>query len=547
MKKHFRFVMAQLDFLIGDIEANTDKVIKNALLAKETYHADLILFPELTLTGYPPEDLLFRSSLYERIDRALEKIKQEVTGIDILIGYPLWQKKHRYNVVSLISNGKIVATYRKVKLPNYSVFDEARYFVAGDEPLVLNYHDLPMGITICEDLWGWGPLHNTVVAGAKIILSINASPFDMRKHENRLRMLQSRAKEGQVPILYVNCVGGQDELVFDGGSIVIGPEGDIYQRGQFYQEELMPVDIAYDTETQQLELSKTEVLPLLNHEERIYKALVLGLRDYIQKNKFTGAIIGLSGGIDSALTLTLACDAIGADRVEAVLMPSQYTQQMSIDDALAQASLLNVKASIIPIEPIFATFLESLDPFFRDLPTDKTEENLQARCRGTLLMALSNKHGSIVLTTGNKSEMAVGYATLYGDMAGGFSVLKDIPKTLVYKLVAYRNSIHPVIPERVITRPPSAELAHDQKDEDTLPPYPVLDQILELYIEKDKSIKDIIKLGFDAETVRKIVKMIQQNEYKRSQAPIGVRITQRAFGRDRRYPITSGFRDYEQE
>lgn len=437
-----------------------------------------------------------------------------------------------------------MATYFKQCLPNYSVFDEARYFKPGHQPLVIDYDGLPLGILICEDLWHKQPLLNTIAAGAKLVICLNASPFDWRKHEKRISILKRRAREGNIPILYINCVGGQDELVFDGGSLILNEQGIIYQQGPFYQESLIPVEIQLSQTTKKVTIKPHIELPRMSREERIYNALVLGVKDYIQKNHFRGAIIGLSGGIDSALTLAIAVDAIGADCVEAILMPSRFTQEISIQDAQEQARIMKVKTSIMPIEPIFCQFLQSLSSEFAGWPKDKTEENLQARCRGSLLMAISNKKGKIVLATGNKSEMSVGYCTLYGDMVGGFCVLKDTPKTLVYSLAKFRNSQHKIIPQRVLEREPTAELALNQRDTDTLPPYEILDQILELYIEKDKSVQNIVDHGFDEEIVKKIVMMVDNNEYKRRQAPPGVRITKRAFGRDRRYPITSGYNHY---
>jgi NAD+ synthase (glutamine-hydrolysing) len=544
MKKSFKVVLAQLNFLVGDIESNTRKVISQAILARDQLSADLIIFPELSLTGYPPEDLLFREALYKRLTISLNTIKKEVQGIDLILGHPAKIEKACYNSASLISNGYIVATYHKMCLPNYSVFDEVRYFKPGSHPLVVDYKGLQLGILICEDLWHREPLSKTIVAGAELIVSLNASPFDMFKHEARIAMLQSRVKESKIPIFYVNCVGGQDELVFDGGSLVLNAQGDIQERGPFYKECLIPIDFTYDSKTKKIFLPPPPSHPFISQEERIYGALVLGVRDYIQKNQFTQAIIGLSGGIDSALTLAIAVDAIGADRVEAVLMPSRYTSKMCIDDALEEAKTLNVRTTLISIENVFSTFLEDLKAVFSGAMNDLTAQNLQARCRGVLLMAISNQKGSLVLATGNKSEISVGYCTLYGDMAGGFCVLKDIPKTLVYRLVAYRNYVSPVIPQSIINRAPSAELTLNQKDQDYLPPYPILDQILELYIEQDKSYFDIIQMGFDEATVKKVIHLVDKNEYKRRQAPPGVRITRRAFGRDRRYPITSGYSKY---
>jgi NAD+ synthase (glutamine-hydrolysing) len=543
MKKQFKFVMAQLDFLVGDIEGNARKIICYTHLAKEM-DPDLVIFPELALTGYPPEDLLFREGLYERIHSALNAIAQASFDIDILVGYPIKKEGTVYNGASLLSKGNVVTTYYKTCLPNYSVFDEVRYFKPGDSPLVLNYKGLPLGIMICEDLWHDQPLKLSVAAGAKLVISINASPFDVNKHEARVSLLQKKASNHHIPIIYVNCVGGQDELVFDGGSLVLNEKGTICQKGPFYQEKLIPIEFSYYPEQGKIDIVQSEIPPKLSKEELIYGALVLGVRDYIEKNHFPGAILGLSGGIDSALTLAIAVDAIGADRIEAVLMPSRYTSQISIDDAKEEAELLGVSTSFISIEQVFDAFLKTLKDEFASYPPNITEENLQARCRGTLLMAISNKKGSIVLATGNKSEISVGYCTLYGDMVGGFSVLKDIPKTLVYRLAYYRNQISKVIPDRVIAREPSAELTFNQKDQDSLPPYSTLDKILELYIEKDKSYKQIVDLGFDPEIVKQVVLMVDKSEYKRRQGAPGVRISLRAFGKDRRYPITSGYSNY---
>lgn len=544
MTKKISVVMAQLNFLVGDIEGNTKKIIDNASVAKQTFNADLIIFPELALTGYPPEDLLLRDGLYERTTAALELIKAATDEIDILLGYPLKEDNDRYNAASLISRNKILGTYRKMCLPNYSVFDEVRYFKPGKEPLVIDYRGIPLGITICEDLWHKTPFAKSLAAGAKVVISINASPYDMSKHETRVELLTTHAMKSSVPILYVNCVGGQDELVFDGGSLVCDESGMIHQCGPFYEESLIHVEIHCDSKTNQISLSHQGVLPLLPKLARIYEALVLGVRDYIHKNHFPSAVLGLSGGIDSALTLAIAVDAIGAENVRAVLMPSPFTSKMSNQDALAQAATMKVKTSVIPINEPFEAILEILEPEIGCGSHDITEQNLQARCRGNILMAISNKVGCIVLSTGNKSEISVGYCTLYGDMVGGFCVLKDIPKTLVYQLAEYRNSLGNVIPQRVIEREPSAELAPGQRDQDTLPPYPVLDKILELYIDKDQSYQHIVEQGFDPEIVKQVIIMVDKNEYKRRQAPPGVRISKRAFGRDRRYPITSGYTNF---
>jgi NAD+ synthase (glutamine-hydrolysing) len=538
MNKILRIAAAQINTLVGDIAGNSAKIIQYALRAREELHADIIVFPELTITGYPPEDLLLRSELYKRVNQALALIKKEVKGIHILLGFPEQIANKSYNSAAVIYNGKTLATYRKHELPNYGVFDEKRYFYPGTQPSMFTLKKTKIAIAVCEDLWFPETMRQSKKNGAHLILSLNASPFDLNKPQLREQVLRKRVKENKIPIVYVNAVGGQDELIFDGGSMVMDATGKITQRAAFFQEELMTIDFAT---AKKITPTKTNIAPIGSLEERAYKALVLGIRDYLTKNHFKGAIIGISGGVDSALTAAIAVDALGKDRVTMLYMPSRYTAPLSKKIVQDLATKLGVKLSTIAIEPIFAAFLQSLKNEFGSLPPDVTEENLQARCRGTLLMAVSNKKGLIVLSTGNKSENAVGYATLYGDMAGGFCVLKDVPKTLVYKLCAYRNSISPVISPEVITRPPSAELAPNQKDTDSLPPYATLDAILELYIEKDFSADKIVALGFERATVEKVIRMVTHNEYKRRQAPPGVRITLRAFGRDRRYPITSGF------
>ncbi|HEY5718067.1 MAG TPA: NAD+ synthase, partial [Motiliproteus sp.] len=422
-------------------------------------------------------------------------------------------------------------------LPNYQVFDEKRYFEAADQPCVVEMGGHRVALTICEDIWHTHPVSQAKAAGAELMLNLNASPFHLRKTEHRRELLGQRAHEGGFPIVYANLVGGQDELVFDGGSLVINANGELVLAAPEFSEGLHVIE--FDGRACRA-LSPSE--PPLSLEASVYQALVLGVRDYVNKNGFRGVVLGLSGGIDSALTLAVAVDALGAERVEAVMMPFRYTSQMSLEDAEAEANTLGVRYSVHSIEPMFESFMQTLAPAFAGMARDTTEENLQARCRGVLLMALSNKKGYLVLTTGNKSEMAVGYSTLYGDMAGGFDVLKDVPKTLVFALARYRNTLSAAIPERVITRPPSAELAPDQKDEDSLPPYEVLDRILELYVEQDFSAHDLIAEGFEAAVVNRVVRLVDLNEYKRRQAPVGVRITQRGFGRDRRYPITSGWK-----
>jgi NAD+ synthase (glutamine-hydrolysing) len=532
--------MGQLNLLVGDVIGNTAKLASAGHRARDELKAQAIAFPELALTGYPPEDLLFRSELLARAEAQLLALARETRGIDVIVGHPQRRDGNLYNAASLLRDGRVHATYLKQHLPNYGVFDEKRYFVPGPGPCVVDISGLPVGITICEDIWAPGPIEGAAQAGAGVVININSSPYHRNKVRERIDIVTKRARLAKVPIVYVNLVGGQDELVFDGESFVVDAHGDVTQRVPAFEEELVAVDI--DAAVKPATPLPATLTPPLDEVESVYRAIVLGVRDYITKNRFTGAVLGLSGGVDSGLTLAIAVDAIGAERVEAVMMPSRYTADMSLEDARAEAETLGVRYRVIPIGSIFEVFLQALAEEFRGLPADTTEENIQARIRGVLLMAISNKTGKMVLTTGNKSEMAVGYATLYGDMAGGFAVIKDVPKTLVYRLAEYRNGISPVIPRRVLERAPSAELAPDQKDVDTLPPYDILDVILERYVEQDQSPEDIVAGGFDLRTVEKVVAMVDRNEYKRRQAAPGVRITPRAFGRDRRYPITSGFR-----
>jgi len=544
MSSSLRIVMAQLNMLLGDIDGNVQQVMSAAKQARDELNADAIVFPELTLTGYPPEDLLLRPGFTMAALRGLEQVKQSVSGIDVVIGYPIQESGGLYNAAALIRDGKIIGSYHKQHLPNYSVFDEKRYFVAGQGACVVEIKGIPVALTICEDIWLPSPMQQAADAGAKLMLNLNASPFHLNKQEDRESVLYERATEAGMPIVYVNLVGGQDELVFDGGSMVVNSQGEISQRATSFEAGLFSADFTVSDDGSVLPV-EAELVAIPSEDASAYQALVLGVRDYVTKNGFAGVVLGLSGGIDSALTLAVAVDALGADRVEAVSMPSRYTADMSVDDALEEAKALGVVCKVIPIETTFNAFLESLEDEFADTEKtlgDVTEQNLQARCRGVLLMAIANKKHRIVLTTGNKSEMAVGYATLYGDMAGGFDVLKDVPKLLVYELSKYRNSLSPVIPERVITRPPSAELAPDQKDEDSLPAYEVLDPILALYVEQDKTLEEIVAEGFEQETVARVISLVDRNEYKRRQAAPGVRITQKAFGRDRRYPITSQYR-----
>lgn len=539
MAKKLRIVMAQLNMTVGDIQGNLKKCIEAANHARDIMQADVIVFPELCLTGYPPEDLLLRKSFLEEVSQALHDFKSTVNDIYCVIGHPHVTSLGLLNSCSLIYNGTILGRYAKQHLPNYGVFDECRYFIPGNSPCVIPINGIPVGLVICEDVWFPGPIQQAANSGARIILSPNASPFEIDKHEQRHLTLAKRAKASNLPMIYVNCVGGQDELVFDGGSMLINHEGKIAVHSGFFKENLTLINLEVNSSE-----VKTEFIPfnISSFEERIYQALVLGVRDYIEKNHFPGVIVGISGGIDSALTLAIAVDALGKDRVKGILLPSRFTADISNEDALTLIHNLNVKHEIISIEPTFIEFLNSLAPVFSGKNPDVTEENLQSRCRGVIMMALSNKFGDLVLITGNRSEMAVGYTTLYGDMAGGLAVLKDIPKTLVYRLSHYRNQLSSVIPERILSRPPSAELAPNQKDEDTLPPYSTLDKILELYLNQELSIKEIVNQGFDYEIVMKIIKLIHRSEYKRRQSPIGIRINHKAFGRDWRYPITSGFK-----
>lgn len=540
-----RLTIAQINLLVGDIRANSQRVIELLQRARDEFHADVIVFPELTLTAYPPEDLLLRPNLYVQVERAVARICKAATGIDVIFGAPLAQADGYANMALWIHDGRVAGSYQKQRLPNYSVFDEKRYFTAGSRACVVDIAGVPVALSLCEDLWRPGVMAQAAAAGARLMISLNASPFHVNKRDERLAEMRRRIQETGLPLVYVNLVGGQDELVFDGDSFVLDATGEVRHQLPPFSEALRTIEFVAGVQGTVTPLAG-ECAPALEDSAAIYQALVLGVRDYIEKNRFRGAVIGLSGGIDSALTLAIAVDAIGAERVEAVMMPSRYTAQMSLDDARAEAETLSVAYREIAIEPLFQSFLTSLRDEFAGTRADTTEENIQARCRGVILMAISNKKGYIVLTTGNKSEMSVGYATLYGDMAGGFAPIKDVPKTLVYRLARYVNqrSRHgQIIPERVLQRPPSAELAPEQKDSDSLPPYDILDPILEQYIEMDRDPESIIRSGYAADVVDRVVKMVNRNEYKRRQAPPGVRISRRAFGRDRRYPITSGYHE----
>lgn len=537
MAVKLNIVQAQLNMMVGDIDGNVARIIATAKEARDKFAADIIVFPELALCGYPPEDLLLRPSLAIRIDQALQQLKT-VQGIDIIFGAPVHTEQGLQNQALVLRDGEVVAQYAKQMLPNYGVFDEKRYFVSGEETVVYDCKGVSVGLLVCEDLWFDAPAKQLKAAGAEVIISINASPYHINKPSLRQQVIKERCSDVALPILYVNQIGGQDELIFDGGSFAVNNDGELAYTAPYFEEGLYPV--VFDQASGAFEQNSVAASPSLY--EKVYQSLVLGVRDYVNKNGFKGVVLGLSGGIDSALTLAVAVDALGKDRVQAVMMPFRYTSEISLADAEEEATILGVDYKVLPIEPMFDAFMQTLNTEFAGYPRDTTEENLQARCRGVMLMAISNKKGYLVLTTGNKSEMSVGYATLYGDMAGGFDVLKDIPKVLVFKLSEYRNTLGYVIPQRVIDRPPSAELAPDQVDADSLPPYDVLDRILELYVEKDYSAEAIVAEGLERDTVYRILRLVDINEYKRRQAAIGVRITSKGFGRDRRYPITNGWR-----
>lgn len=541
MSSQVKVAVAQLNCTVGDFEGNSRKIIDAAARAASA-GADILLTPELSLTGYPPEDLLLRRAFYAACDTALQKLAAQLLqypALQVVVGHPLAREGQRYNAASLLANGVVQGTYCKHDLPNYDVFDEQRYFTPDNRPFAFEVCGTVFGINICEDTWfGYAP-ECAQAAGVQVLLVLNGSPFHLGKQKQRLRIMRENVARFGLATVYANLVGGQDELVFDGASFVLDGHGELVASAPYFEESLLLVDFV-DGRPQ-----PGTVFPEPTLEALAYSALVLGVRDYLGKNGFPGAIIGLSGGVDSALTLAIAVDALGADRVRAVMMPSQFTAKISLEDATELAGNLGVRLDTLPIKPAFDAFLATLATEFRGLPWDTTEENLQARIRGTLLMALSNKCGSIVLTTGNKSETAVGYSTLYGDLAGGFAVIKDILKTLVYRLCRHRNAIAPVIPERILTRAPSAELKEGQTDQDSLPPYEVLDGIIERYMQEGLAIADIVDAGFDEAVVRKVVRMVRNSEYKRRQSPVGIRVTHRGFGRDWRYPITNRFREEE--
>jgi NAD+ synthase (glutamine-hydrolysing) len=544
-----KIALAQINPTVGNLEGNAQKIIEYIGKAKKQ-GSELVVFPELAITGYPPEDLLLKPQFITDNINALKKIVKASKGISVYIGFVdrkgpstrlrraqssrSGRRNDLFNAGAFINNGKVIEIYHKNNLPNYGVFDEKRYFKEGTKASVVSFKGVKLGLGICEDIWvEEGPYKGEARAGAKIILNINASPYHVGKIYDREKVLKKRAVSTKAHIVYVNMVGGQDELVFDGGSMVINSKGKLIASASQYKEELLIVDE-----------KGGRIAPKPARLSEIYEALIMGVRDYVEKNKFGGVIIGISGGIDSALTAVIARDALGSSRIHTIFMPSEYTAQQSLDDSISVTNNLGVKMDVIPIKDVFSQYLSTLAPNFRGKPANIAEENLQARIRGNILMALSNKFGWLVLNTGNKSETSTGYCTLYGDMAGGFSVLKDIPKTLVYKLVNWRNRKKTVIPQSIIDRPPTAELKPGQLDQDTLPPYEVLDPIIKAYVEDNKSVQQIITKGFDKATVSKVISMIDRSEYKRRQSAPGTRISHRAFGKDWRLPITNQYKSF---
>ncbi len=539
-----RIALAQIDPTVGDIAGNAAKIASRIGEARKA-GAALVVTPELALSGYPPEDLLFHRGFRRRVDESLAQLAEAARGIDLLVGYPEYSGGVLFNSAAWFRDGQRIANYRKQRLPNYQVFDEKRYFTQGDAFVTVDLGGVRIAPIICEDIWHADVATGARRAGADLVLVLNASPYQQGKQVEREAMLAGRARENGVPFAYLNLVGGQDELVFEGSSFAVDLSGRVVHRAPAFEESLTTLDLEQAERGFDLEPESLAHLP--EREESVWRAIVLGVRDYVEKHRFEGVVIGLSGGVDSALVLALACDALGASRVQAVMMPSRFTSSMSEKDAAAMARGLGVKFSVVPIEGMYQATVAALEREFRGLAPDATEENIQARCRGMLLMAISNKTGRMVLTTGNKSEMAVGYATLYGDMAGGYAPIKDCSKTLVWRLARWRNAHGPgvVIPQRIIDRPPTAELREGQLDTDSLPTYDVLDPILAAFIEDDRSVDEIVALGFEHATVTRVLELVKRNEYKRRQAPPGVRVSGRAFGRDWRYPITSGYRPGE--
>ncbi len=539
MAENLVVALAQLDFVVGDAIGNAKRIVESAQHARDDLGADLIVFPELALSGYPPEDLLFHSGFKNRIANAIAEIREASHGIAVLVGFPDYSEGGIFNAAAVWQDGKELARYHKQQLPNYSVFDEERYFDSGRHPAVFSLNGIRLGINVCEDVWSREPVAAARAAGAEVLIAINGSPYGTTSQGRREEVVRQRIDEVGIPAVYVNLVGGQDELVFDGGSFVMSADGSVLKRAEPFEECIDTVVLQPTPRGVRPQLGT--IVETLAEEASVYGALVRGTRDYVRKNGFPGVILGLSGGVDSALTLMVAHDALGADKVRAVMMPYRYTSNMSQEDAALQAETLGVRYDVMPIAPIYESVTEQLYAVLGREDEGVMEENIQARCRGILLMAISNRTGRMLLTTGNKSEMAVGYATLYGDMAGGFAPLKDCPKTLVYRLARYRNSLGDAIPERVITREPTAELRANQRDTDSLPPYDELDPILAAFMEEDLSVAEIVARGYDRDIVIRILEMVKRNEYKRRQAPPGIRISSRAFGRDWRYPITSRY------
>jgi NAD+ synthase (glutamine-hydrolysing) len=539
-----RIALAQIDPIVGDVPGNAVRIAARLEDARRG-GAELMVTPELALCGYPPEDLLFHRGFRRRIEESLARLADAARGISLLVGYPEYSGGVLFNSAAWLLDGRRIANYRKQQLPNYQVFDEKRYFTPGEATTTVQQDGIQVAPLICEDVWHVEPAAAAAKAGGAFTIALNASPYEQGKQADRERNLAKRAKETGMALAYLNLVGGQDELVFDGSSFVVDATGGLVHRLPAFEECLSLFDV--ENSGGVVAFSGCSIAPQPVGEESVWKALVLGIRDYVEKHGFPGVVLGLSGGVDSALVLVLACDALGASRVHAVMMPSLHTSSMSVEDAAEIARGLGVRYSVIPIEGMYKATVDSLAEEFKGRKADTTEENIQARCRGMLLMAISNKTGRMVLTTGNKSEMSVGYATLYGDMAGGFAPIKDCSKTLVWRLARWRNAqgSAPVIPQRIIDRPPTAELRQGQLDTDSLPPYEVLDPILEAFIEGDRHVDEIVAMGFERATVVRVLEMVKRNEYKRRQAPPGVRVSGRAFGRDWRYPITSGYRPGE--
>jgi len=527
--------------IVGDIKGNL-KLAINAIEGLFSAHGkhDIYLFTEMFITGYPPEDLILRDDLLNSAYDAIKELSLLKPESYIVIGYPKKEGDSVYNCAGVLHDNSIILEYRKQELPNYEVFDEKRYFAPGTDSGIFEVNQTKVALTVCEDIWHNKAIDQAFAGGANLILNINASPFHLQKISERKDLISGHASKYNLPIIYANQVGGQDELVFDGTSMVMDSQGDQVMELSKFQADKKTIEFFSEDGTDLKVLNKEEI-PAENEISDVYEALVLGARDYILKNNFPGVLIGSSGGIDSALTAAIAADAIGPEKVRTFMMPFKFTSEMSVEDANKLAENLGMKHSVLPIGDIYESFCKELEEEFKGQDADVTEENLQSRCRGVLLMALSNKSGELVLTTGNKSETAVGYSTLYGDTAGGFSVLKDVPKILVYQLSRYRNTVSSVIPERIIDRPPSAELAPDQQDSDSLPDYEVLDRIIELYVEQDLSRKEIVSEGFEDAVVKRVIRLIDVSEYKRRQAPLGVKITSRGFGKDRRYPITNRY------